>query len=326
MGFRLGQWAKVREHFASSDVPAFSGVSGGRTSGMMAALHGRDVVLTFQNTGREHAKTYDFLERLDEALGKRLVLLEFRPPKKKGAPPREFRFEIVTHKTLARDGSPFSEFLQGLANYRRIHKGLGPISPWAMQRICTAYMKRRVQQRYIESLGIDTYDSFVGLRADEPERVHRLTARDTQDKTFRCPLYDAGITVDHVREFWNRQPFDLELEPHQGNCTACFLKDQGDLARVLGEEETDAGWWLQLEKRYANFGGQNFPGYAQLLLEREPRLAIERELRAGREPTSSGVLEPKRFRLVVLQEKRRLAGERTTFSCNCEASGTITDD
>ncbi len=118
MSLKLDKWAplSVRNAFnARHDIPAFSGVSGGRTSGMMAALHDENVVLTFQNTGREHPATYEFLERLDHALGDRLVLLEFRLPKKKGAPPREFRFEVMTHKTMSRDGTPFAEFLPCLS-------------------------------------------------------------------------------------------------------------------------------------------------------------------------------------------------------------------
>lgn len=33
-----------------------------------------------------------------------------------------------------------------------------------------------------------------------------------------------------------------------------------------------------------------------------------------------GTLDPRRFRLVVLQERRRLRGEDRGFSCACEAT------
>jgi hypothetical protein len=195
-----------------------------------------------------------------------------------------------------------------------------------MSRICTAYMKQRTQEAYIRSLGIDSFDSFVGLRADEPERVHRIRARDTQDKIFRCPLFDSGINEKDVRTFWSEQEFDLQLEAYQGNCTACFLKDQSDLSRVLGENETEASWWIELEDSFPGFGGQRFPGFRQLHLERGSRLSIEASLRADVQPVSDGTLDPRRFHLVVLQEKRRLAGERTTFSCNCEAADAIDEE
>jgi len=95
-------------------------------------------------------------------------------------------------------------------------------------------MKSRVMNRYAASIGLDVYDNFVGLRADEPERVHRLRDRSTQDKVFRCPLFDAGITKADVMGFWKVQSFDLQLQDHQGNCTACFLKDQSDSRACSG--------------------------------------------------------------------------------------------
>lgn len=332
----------VSKFAAREGIPGFSGISGGRTSALMAVLHSKNVVFTFQNTGREHEKTYEFLDRLDHALGGRIVWLEWRPPTKHGAPPREFRFEIVNYKKAARNGEPFRGFLQALADFRKKHKGLGPVSPWALSRICTAYMKQRTQENWIKSQGITTFDSFVGLRADEPERVHKLKARDTQDKVFRCPLFESKIVKADILSFWAKQSFNLELEEHQGNCTACFLKDQTDISRVLGEEETDAEWWLELEQDFPRFGGEGFPGYRQLLDERPMRLDIERELRSGAIPldvwasltkhqkqrrikTPEGK-EQYRRHLVILQEKRRLVGMKTSFSCNCEGSDPNVDD
>lgn len=88
MGLNLGRWASFHgaAPFATKGA-AFAGISGGRTSAMMAALLGPEVTLCFENTGREHPKTYDFLHELDGALGGRIVWLEFRKPRIKGAPP-----------------------------------------------------------------------------------------------------------------------------------------------------------------------------------------------------------------------------------------------
>lgn len=316
----LSRWSHLyaRGPFALS-APSFAGISGGRTSAMMALLLPSDAVLTFQNTGREHPRTLDFLNELDRALSGRIVWLELRKPRRKGAPPREMEFARVTYETADRSGRPFAELLESLAEYRET-KGLGPVAPWARQRLCTAYMKQRVQEHYVDSLGVEDWDSFIGLRADEPERVHRIKAVETTTRRYRAPLHGAAITKADVMEFWSRQPFDLQIEDHQGNCTGCFLKDQGDLSRVLGEPETDAEWWFAMEDRYADFGGRSFEGYRQLAAERETRLAIEAALRSGEAPTNNGPLDARRFRLVTLQEKRRLAGNAPAFSCSCEGS------
>lgn len=294
-----------------------AGISGGRTSAMMAALLDPRVILTFQNTGREINRTLDYLNELDLALGKRIVWLEFRPPIRKGAPPREFTFAIVDYKTADRSGGPFEAFMQALADYRAT-KGLPPVTPWARQRLCTSYMKQKVQEHYVDSLGLDPLDSYVGLRADEPGRVHRMVARNTQSVTFRTPLYTAGITKADVMEFWSKQAFDLNLPEHLGNCVGCFLKDQADLSRAMSHPEADAPWWIAMENRYKDFGGRNFAGYAQLTREGPVRMQIESALRRGDEPANDGTLHPKRFRLVVLQERRRIADGPTPFSCSCE--------
>jgi len=328
-------WATDRRAFRSGAAPSFAGISGGRTSAMMAALLDDNVRLCFQNTGREHPNTLIFLDKLEAALGREIVWLEWRPPPKKGDPPRMFGFEQVDFCTASRNGEPFRGMLEALRDYRAT-KGEAPVSPWARSRICTAYLKHRVMAKWIESIAVsavqspdlgyvDSYDWFVGLRKDEPDRVFKLKERETQSKQYRCPLSDAGITKPDVLSFWRRQSFNLELEDHQGNCTACFLKDQSDLARVLAEPETDADWWEAIGEDFGDFGGQRFPGYPQLRKEHGPRIAIESALRAGTAPINDGTLDARRFRLVMLQEKRRLAGERESFSCACEQTIAIAD-
>jgi 3'-phosphoadenosine 5'-phosphosulfate sulfotransferase (PAPS reductase)/FAD synthetase len=312
-------------HFQLGSVPAFAGISGGRTSAFMGHLLDPRVLLNFQNTGREHPKTLDYLDELAHFFRRPITWLEFRPPRIKGAPPKDFEFAVVNYKTADRSGGPFRAMLEAVRDYRAT-KGLGPIAPWARSRICTAYLKHRVMDNYIRSLGIETYDSFIGLRRDEPDRVYRLKDRETANRGYRVPLFKAGITKPQVLAFWKAQSFDLQLEDYQGNCTACFLKDQSDIARVLGEPETDAAYWEAMERDFPKFGGQNFPGYVQLRKEGPVRKAMEVALRASAEPVNDGTLDPKRFRLVLLQEKRRLKGERDAFSCACEQSIAISDD
>lgn len=322
----LEKFARYKHHFRKvGGVPFFSGISGGRTSALMAILHSEDVTLTFQNTGKEADGTYEFLDRLDHALGRRIVWLEWRPPPNIGDPPKMHRVERVTFKTAARDGSPFRGMLQALADYRRIVKGEPPIAPWAKGRICTGYLKHKTKEHFIQSLGIDAYDNGVGLRYDEPNRVTELRKRSTQKVTFRMPLADSFIEEADVLEFWEQQDFNLEIDNNvQGNCTACFLKDQSDISRSLQDLGSDPDWWESIEEDFPGFGGHNFPGYAQLRLEGPMRLAIEAALRDGAAPDSLGhlrglspVTDAKRFLNVVRQERKLIEGGRKPFKCNC---------
>ena len=344
--------------FAHGGVPSFAGISGGRTSAMMATLLDPKVVLCFENTGREHDATLEFLLRLQDALKRRIFWLEWRPPERKGAPPKEFRFAIVDEKTCVRHdpldssagGVLFEGLLQALADYRET-KGLPPVTPFAGLRLCTAYFKHRTQRAFMRALGVDIDDDqvqYIGVRADEPERVARLKALETRARTYIAPLSPAEITKPKVNQFWSRQPFDLEIDhDRQGNCGACFLKDDADRSRVLGEAWTDADWWIDLQRRYPDFGGRDKASYAQLFTERPTRLAVEAVLKSGVEPVligdevaaakarkaglpilemPDGGLGERRFKLVVRSERRYLAGERAAFSCACESSLGIGED
>jgi 3'-phosphoadenosine 5'-phosphosulfate sulfotransferase (PAPS reductase)/FAD synthetase len=316
----LGRFEALRHFFRSRGRRTIAGISGGQTSATMAALCDASILFSFQNTGKEERRTYLFLERLAEALRRQITWLEYRPPAERGAPPAAARFAVVNAKTADRSGGPFEMMMDAINAYRR-SIGKGPIAPWWRSRICTTYMKTRLARRFVESLGWDGHDEFVGLRADEPTRVERLRSGVPKRIGRFAPLSAAGITVQDVAEFWAAQPFQLGLPSHLGNCTGCFLKDQTDLSRAL-DETGDVEFWASMQEHYPGFGGKNFAGYRQLATEASIRRKIEAALRAGIAPQNEGI-DPKRFKLVVIQERKRIAGEVAQFSCACEGSDTL---
>lgn len=213
--------------------------------------------------------------------------------------------------------------LETLNNFRAT-KGKGPIAPWWRSRICTTYLKTRTARTYVEKVSDwKAWNEYVGLRADEPDRVARLRVGVPRRIGRFAPLSEANITKADVRRFWDAQAFKLGLDPMLGNCTGCFLKDQTDLSRALVFKETDAEWWIRMAKRYPGWGGKNFAGYDRLRWEAPTRIRIEKALRAGKKPESDGRLDAKRFRLVVIQERKRLAGEVQPFACECEGSQAL---
>lgn len=303
------------------NIPTFAGISGGRTSAMMAALLDDGITLSFQNTGREHDGTYVFLDRLQNLLGREIIWLEFRKPEIRGSAPKFARFEIVNYETADRKGRPFIEFMETIEEYRAT-KGLGPVAPYHRMRLCTAYMKSRVMRSWIASMGIDRFVTHVGLRSDEPDRVEKLHSESTSKRLFRTPLSSSGITKNDVMRFWDHQPFDLEIQDYEGNCTGCFLKDQADRSRAMMDPASDPGWWFSLQDRWPDFGGRDNPSYRQLAAEGPTRLRIEKAIAAGDRDAVSvdrpQYMSPRRFRLVVIQERKRLDGFRQAFSCMCE--------
>lgn len=350
---------------AATDVPSFAGISGGRTSAMMAALLDPKVQLCFQNTGREDNRTLDFLERLEDGLQRPITWLEWRPPPKMGDPPRLFSFEVVTPATATRRSNRLlAELFRYLNGYRdrlRVEgreliaqgltikeagKRLGYtrlesllahetiLVPSKPLRLCTAYLKHRTMEKWIKSLGVvderghlAPLEWFVGLRFDEPDRIARLMDQQTASRSYRTPLGEAGVEKPTVNTFWGRQPFDLELpDDSYGNCDGCFLKNEADIARALGRDIEVGDDWVDLEIEFPGFGRpRKAPSYAQLRYEYPTRLRIEETLRHGFVPEDDGRLEPKRFRLVVKQEEKRLRGESESFSCACEQTIALAD-
>lgn len=302
---------------------AIAGISGGRTSAFMA--FDVDALFCFQNVGCENAKTYDFIERLEQDLGQPIYRLEFRAPKR-GDPPVSAGFEVVEHSKLWRRGirgGPYEDMLECLRTYRLKHKSMGPISPWARSRICTAYLKIRTQRKFCASLGWGhqrEYTEYVGLRADEPGRVARMRERNEKlDTDERAPLYESGVTKQHILEFWSRKTYDLGIPEHLGNCEDCFLKDEADLASSMLDpgRTTDLADWLWVEETYGPMR-RGRPSYAQVLAEAPARMEIRSAIATGRAYTVD--LPARRVRLIVAQELERARNGSSAFSCECDAA------
>ena len=326
---KLGRFAQLLHHFATRDKQVVAGISGGETSGLMDALLDEHALRAFQNTGEESNRTYDFIDELAAATGHPITWLEYRSPPYVGAPPCEATFAIVDSKTADRSGGPFDAFMHDLNAYRAA-KGVGPIAPWHGLRICTAYMKGKTQDRWVKSLGLRKRCEFSGLRADEPDRVLRWESRTTRNVDRQAPLSRAGVAKADVKEFWSWQPFRLGIEEFEGNCGACFEKDESDQARALYYMSHEAAHrWILRQKIWPGFGGNRHVGYERLLNEAPARLEIEQALRAGDAPQNTHGLDDRRHRLVVIQERKRLKGQLAPFSCSCEGSETLvglTDD
>lgn len=271
------------------DEPFVVSFSGGRTSGLMLYKileayggkmpeHGKVV---FCNTGKEREETLRFVERCSLEWGVEITWLEYRwiefeTPKVhqyKNGNTREIRgehqFQVVDYATASRNGEPLEQAI-------RSHQFL----PNVVTRFCTVDCKIRTAQRYLLSLGWYRWINAIGLRADEPKRVERLRAtnRHSNEEPF-APLDEAGLELSDVQAFWKSQPFDLQLEPHEGNCDLCFLKGKGKILRILKDKPELADWWIAQESRglASKPSGARFrndrPSYKALLAEsKQPSL------------------------------------------------------
>jgi hypothetical protein len=220
--------------------------SGGRTSALMTAVvlteyrdrRGHDVRVAFANTGQEHEKTLEFVDKCDREWGLGVTWLEAVIDPRKGAP-RTYR--TTTFAEAARTGAPYEA---ATAKY-----GL-PGAKWLW---CTSILKTvPLDQHATATFGCKPghYHTAVGIRADEIDRVSIAAL----DKGFIYPLADLGVTKADVLSWCAAQPWDLEVPELQGNCTWCWKKSDRKLFTLALDNPEAFDFPRMLEERYQRVG------------------------------------------------------------------------
>tara|TARA_R100001086_G_C11817333_1_gene253201 strand:+ start:174 stop:1040 length:867 start_codon:yes stop_codon:yes gene_type:complete len=236
--------------------PSLISFSGGRTSGFMLKkiLEAHDHVLpnnvqvVFANTGKEMPQTYDFVKTCEVKWNVKIHWLEFYEICEEGYKPTptsrdwKFKYRITNYENCARNGEPFELLID---YYKKL--------PNMTNRFCTYLMKQRAIKWFEKIKGLDNPDHILGLRYDEPHRVHKVRAREGK-QDFKCPLYQAQHTKLDVKNFWINNDFDLDLIATNGhtilgNCDMCFLKGKKQLMQIMEQKENLANWWIAQEKK-----------------------------------------------------------------------------
>ena len=183
------------------------GISGGRDSAALAVYMRQnhpdiDMEYFFTDTGKELPEVYDFLNRLEGFLGKRINRLN---------PDRDFDF--------------------WLAEY-------GHFLPSAKTRWCTRQLKLRPLNLWLrEDLekGV-TVHSYVAIRADEPNRSGYKSPHPNMRVHF--PLREAGIdkagVIDLLKDTDIGEPEYYRWRSRSG-CTFCFFQQKIEWVRLMEE-------------------------------------------------------------------------------------------
>lgn len=253
--------------------PAQIGVSAGRTSAYMLhrilLAHGwqlpADVHPLFENTGKERLESLDFLHEIDQRWKAGITYLEWC--REYGQPADAPWFRVVDYKSASRQGEPFEMMLDYYARYRREEKLLPPVLPNFSNNMCTAYLKIKVAEKYMRSLGYEHWDSVAGIRYDEPRRYHRMMVQNEKSNgrfEYYTPLYLDGVTKEQVLEFWSQQPFDLGIDSDLGNCDLCWKKSEDKIYRAIMEDPSRVLWWSSTEEKFGQVFRQDRPKYAHM--------------------------------------------------------------
>ncbi len=217
--------------------------SGGRTSAFMLRqildAHGgqlpNDVHVLFANTGKERLETLDFVQECSERWAVRVRWVEYHQTQGDDGK-LAHGWREVDYVTASRLGEPFDALIRARS-----------FLPNPVMRFCTQELKIRPMNKFARSIGFDHWTSVIGLRADEPRRVANATAPTKERWEIACPLADAGVTSGDVLAFWVRQPFNLRLKSHEGNCDLCYLKARPKLERIMREHPELVPWWSEKE-------------------------------------------------------------------------------
>jgi hypothetical protein len=196
--------------------------SGGKSSALMTILlePTPDDIVLFTDTGREHPKTYKFINDFEAFEGIKVHRAEY------------------THKR-----SPDKAGFDALTNWKTF-------LPNRIKRICTAELKINTAKRYLRNLGVQRFESYIGFRVDEADLVLNYEHRYKKVTPF-FPLYDNGINKEMVNHYWLNKPYTLEIPPILGNCDLCFIKGKNAIIRILQLYPELADKWINDEDRAA---------------------------------------------------------------------------
>ena len=186
--------------------------SGGRTLAYMTIQEYKegDLVI-FCDTGREHPKTYKFINDFEANENIPIIRLKY-----------EGGFEKLIEKRKA--------------------------IPNNFKRFCTIELKIKTARRYLRSFGITKYENLVGFRYDEPLRIKRRKQmwKSVIDK---FPLYENKIDKQIVNNYWNKKSYNLEIPSILGNCTLCFMKGKNAIISILASYPELAKEWIDDENK-----------------------------------------------------------------------------
>jgi len=222
-----------------------------------------DAVVCFANTGKEEEATLEFVNECSMRWNVPISWLEYVEVDGKHS------FKVVDYQTASRNGEPFEEIIKHFDN----------ALPNGRARYCSANLKTRTFYRYLKSIGWEEWESFLGIRADEPKRVVKFRANPNPEgkhETVHLPLAQANVSAKDVSNFWKQQDFDLGLpningKTMHGNCDLCMLKPKAQILSLIQEKPERALWWIKQEEEAAKrcvgdgkFFAIDRPTYAQM--------------------------------------------------------------
>ena len=195
--------------------------SGGRTSAYLVWLiektkkAGEKIVYIFMDTGAEHQKTYDFVRAVAKNFGVEIICLRVCITPELG---KANGYKLIPIDEIGPDLKPWSGMVKKYG------------VPYFGGAFCTDRMKLGPFTKYCnEHFGKGNYETWLGIRADEP---NRLSKKDG----IRYLAEISDLDKQDVIDWWRKQDFDLGIDEWLGNCVFCMKKSDLKLAAAQRDE------------------------------------------------------------------------------------------
>jgi len=225
--------------------------SGGRTSAymtywMLNEWKDRDkyeMIVVFANTGKEAEETLFFVDECSQEWNIPIVWVEAMCKDENGVPFSEkgwsVRHKIVTYETASRNGEPFEEMISVLG------------IPSTEAPFCSPQLKKKAIESYANEIwGGEKYKVAIGIRHDEPQRINE----NYLNLGILYPLATLNpVTKRMIKEWWDKQTFDLTIHPDDGNCDGCWKKSFVVLTRIMIRKPSVFDWWDEMSVKYGYY-------------------------------------------------------------------------
>lgn len=221
--------------------------SGGRTSAYMTwwllnewpERDNWDMKVVFANTGKEVEGTLEFVNKCANEWGIDIAWVEGVYKDEKGDTFSEkgwsVRHKAVSFESASRNGEPFEEMISVLG------------IPSSSSPFCSDQLKRKVIESYLSSIGWIGYYKAIGIRIDE---VDRCNENFRELKITYTLIKDNPKTKIEIVLWWEKQPFDLDIDFDFGNCDCCWKKDIERLVRIGKKSPKSFDWWQKMTDTY----------------------------------------------------------------------------
>jgi hypothetical protein len=183
----------------------------------------------FMDTGAEHPETYAFIRKMVEQWKIKLTIIRVLVNPTFNVGVSFYEISLADMKT---DLKPWKDMLLKYGE------------PTINAPRCTSRMKTEPHDKWCDSkFGRGNYVTWLGMRIDEPRRLKHFDEQAdlfAKNKKMLRPIkYLAHLSdmgKSDILSWWKKQPFDLNLAEHLGNCVFCIKKSTAKLILAAQDE------------------------------------------------------------------------------------------